>query len=72
MAAKKLWLATGLGFIWAAWANAGPVEDLKPGEWYEVPNSHMSSVDPCPTRDCAWSAVEGQAAVTNDWSGGAY
>lgn len=52
--------------------SAGPVDDLKPGEWYEVPSSHMKDVDPCPMRDCSYSAVEGQAGVMNDWSGGAY
>ena len=55
---------------------SGPIETLQPGEWYEVPNSHMSAVDPCPTRaagtPCAWSAVEGQNGVMDDWCGGAF
>ena len=57
---------------WVAPAWAGPIEDLKPGEWYEVPSSHMKDVDPCPMRNCSYSAVEGQGAVMDDWSGGAY
>lgn len=53
-------------------ARANPVDDLKPGEWYEVPSSHMRAVDPCPGHDCSYSGAEGQAAVIDDWSGGAY
>jgi hypothetical protein len=53
-------------------AVAGPVESLSPGTWYEVPNSPMSAVDPCPQGGCSWSANEGQAAVMNDWSGGVF
>jgi hypothetical protein len=53
-------------------AAAGPIEDLAPGEWYRVPNSHMGAVDPCPTRDCNYSAVEGIHGVIDDWSGGAF
>jgi hypothetical protein len=56
----------------ATTALCGPIESLKPGEWYEVPNSHLSALDPCPTRDCAYSGAEGVAAVINDWSGGAF
>lgn len=40
--------------------------DLKPGEWYEVPNSKMVSVAPNPTPE--GSVV----AVMEAWSGGAY
>lgn len=50
----------------------GILDSLQPGEWYEVPNSHMDAVDPCPVRDCSYSAVEGIYSVTDDWSGGAY
>jgi len=41
---------------------AGPLETLKPGEWYEVPNSHLYDVRPS-----GWSAN-----VMDPWSGGAY
>lgn len=53
-------------------AVAGPLEELQPGHWYEVPNSRLSSVDPCPARNCSYSAVEGQAGVMDDWNGGAF
>ena len=59
-----------LGF--AAAIFSGPLEDLKPGEWYEVPNSHMSALDPCPARGCAWSGSTGQMSVIDAWSGGAF
>ncbi|MFH1812511.1 MAG: kelch repeat-containing protein [Pseudomonadota bacterium] len=58
--------------IGASTARAGPVEDLLPGEWYQVPDSHMRAVDPCPNRTCDYSAVGGQAAVMGAWGGGAF
>jgi hypothetical protein len=61
-----------LVFLFVPVLFAGPVEDLQPGEWYEVPNSRMDALDPCPARNCCYSAVEGISAVMNDWSGGAY
>lgn len=47
-------------------AVAGPIENLRAGEWYMVPNSHMSTVfpNPAPPGD-PW-------AVIAAWSGGAY
>ncbi len=53
-------------------AAAGPLEDLQPGHWYEVPNSKLESVDPCPARDCSYTSIEGQPAVMDDWNGGAF
>src|SRR5262245_35058305 len=53
-------------------AHADAIDDLQPGHWYEVPNSQLEAVDPCPSSDCSWSAVEGVDAVMNDWSGGAF
>jgi hypothetical protein len=50
----------------------GPLEDLRPGEWYEVPNSRLSSLDPCPMGNCSYSGIEGQSAVIDDWNGGAF
>jgi hypothetical protein len=41
---------------------AGPIENLKAGEWYEVPNSHLSSVAPS-----GWAAD-----VMDPWSGGTF
>lgn len=53
-------------------AGAGPLEDLQPGQWYAAPNSQMSSVDPCPNNNCAYSGAGGQRAVISDWNGGAF
>lgn len=50
----------------------GPLDSLLPGEWYEVPDSQMRSVDPCPTRDCVYSGASGQQDVIAAWSGGAF
>jgi hypothetical protein len=51
--------------------NAGPIDNLQPGEWYEIPNSHMRSVVMDPLPDGVY-AVEGPSAVIHSWSGGAY
>jgi hypothetical protein len=48
------------------------VQNLQPGHWYEVLNSRMSKVDPCPANDCPYSPSSGQNAVMNAWGGGAY
>lgn len=57
--------------VFGNWAFAGPVEDLSPGYWYEVPNSKLSSVDPCPSNNCSYTDVQGQKAVIDVWNGGA-
>lgn len=57
------------GFVFTAGATlAGPVEDLKPGHWLEIPNSAMAQVAPKPSPPGA----EGPAAVITAASGGAY
>jgi hypothetical protein len=56
----------------ASVALADPLDALQPGEWYEVPNSQMSAVDPCPARNCSYSATDGQSAVIAAWSSGAF
>ena len=53
-------------------AMAGPVEALLPGEWYEVPNSNVSAINPCPANNCNYSGAPGQKSVILAWSGGAY
>jgi hypothetical protein len=58
--------------LFAVPALCGPVESLQPGQWYEVPNSHMKTLDPCPAGNCSYSGVEGQNAVMGDWCGGAF
>jgi len=52
-------------------SSAGPIEDLQPGNWYEVPNSKLRGVA------YPWSSVPtknavGVAGVIDVWSGGAY
>jgi hypothetical protein len=49
-----------------------PVESLQPGHWYQAPNSKLSSVDPCPEKNCSYSGNEGQRGVMDDWNGGAF
>lgn len=56
----------------ASSAFAAGLDTLKPGEWYAFPDSQMNKVDPCPQNNCSYSATEKQAAVMDDWSGGAY
>jgi hypothetical protein len=47
-------------------ALPGPIEDLQPGQWYEVPNSRLRDVlpDPLPPGN--------PTAIMAAWSGGAY
>ncbi len=47
-------------------------DNLVAGEWYEVPNSQLSALNPCPANNCAYSAVVGFASIMGGWSGGAY
>lgn len=54
--------------LFAGAVSAGPVEDLKPGEWYEVPDSRLDAVKPSPLP----YGYSGIASVMNAWSGGAY
>jgi hypothetical protein len=72
------WIALDAGFVCLAAlalptaAAAGPLEDLEPGHWYQVAGSTLAALDPCPALDCSYSANEGQAAVIDDWNGGAF
>lgn len=45
---------------------------LQVGQWVAVSNNTIADVDPCPARDCSYSAVSGQSAVIDDWNGGAF
>lgn len=45
----------------------GPIEDLKPGEWYEVPNSHLRDVLPNPI-----PPGNGPESIIAAWNSGAY
>ena len=47
---------------------AGPIDNLKPGEWHQVPNSELRPVAPDPPPP----GFTGPQAVISAWSGGAY
>ena len=49
-------------------ALAGPVDDLQPGHWFEVPNSQLLDVTPAQVPP----GIEGYPAIMDSWSGGAY
>jgi len=55
----------------SSFVNADAIDDLKPGQWYEIPNSAMRAVAPNPL-PAEIRAVEGTGAVIHSWSGGAY
>jgi len=58
--------------LFAGTALAGPIEDLKPGEWYEVPNSHLEDVK-APSSLFPWvNRGERISGIMNDWAGGAF
>lgn len=59
-------LLIGAVFIFMNNALATPVDDLKVGEWYEVPNSNISALAPSPL------PAGYHSAVMKTWSGGAY
>lgn len=58
--------------IFSASAHADIVDDLQPGHWAAVSLNTMADVNPCPGDNCSYSALEGQAAITDNWNGGAY
>ena len=61
-----------LVFLFAAAVLAGPIEDLQPGQWYEVPNSHLEDVKASST-EFPWVAQGEQiSGIMNDWCGAAY
>jgi hypothetical protein len=68
-------LSSGLKFflLLAATAKAAPDwNNLKPGHWAVVSENTIRDLDPCPQRNCSYSAVEGLSGVINDWCGGAF
>ncbi len=48
--------------------QAGPIEDLQPGHWYEIPNSRLSAVLPSPLPP----GNTGPDSIMDTWNGGAY
>ncbi|MBK6697066.1 MAG: hypothetical protein IPG50_33500 [Myxococcales bacterium] len=58
--------------LFAGRVLAGPIDTLAPGHWYEIPNSKLRAIDPCPARNCGYSGVSGIAGIMEAWSGGGY
>lgn len=48
-----------------------PLTTLEPGQWFEVPNSHLQSVDPCPEVSCP-PGNTGLKSVVIAWSGATF
>lgn len=69
-----MWGRTGAALVWLAplSAFAHPADDLPQGHWMELSLNTIADVDPCPERDCSYSAVEGLSGAINDWCGGAF
>lgn len=49
-------------------SHAGPIDNLQPGQWYEVPNSRLDAALPNPEPP----GGTGPSAIVDAWSGGAY
>ena len=47
---------------------AGPIENLQPGQWYQVPNSHLATTLPNPVPP----GGTGPSSIMIAWSGGTY
>lgn len=61
-------MVSGMVMVLLALAQSTP-DQMPANTWLEVPNTKMRALDPCPSRGCSYSAVEGQAAVIDDWNG---
>ncbi len=58
-----------IGVLWLpVLGRGGPIDDLKPGHWYEAPKSAIASVTPVPPPP----NVQGPESVITAASGGAY
>src|SRR6185295_5447160 len=51
-------------------AGGDPLQNLKPGEWYEVPNSHLEAVA-ASNKQFPWLSG-GIGGITQCWAGGAF
>ena len=65
---KRCLTSVLIGMASVALLNAAPSDTLKPGEWYEVPNSQLRAVLPRPIPP----GNTGPRALMGAWSGGAY
>ncbi|MCX7745338.1 MAG: right-handed parallel beta-helix repeat-containing protein [Clostridia bacterium] len=48
--------------------GTNPIDSLKPGDWLEIPNSHLEKVLPSPLPE-SWGGAQ---SIMRAWSGGAY
>ena len=55
-------------FIYSYTLQAGPIEDLQPGHWVEIPGTNLSQVYPSPRAP----GNSSPSAIMQAWSGGAY
>jgi len=55
-------------FAYSCTLQAGPIEDLQPGHWVEIPGTNLSQVYPSPLPP----GNSGPSSVMQAWSGGAY
>jgi len=76
MKTTLLWLALGAMSAWGQESSrakqdwASPLDKLKPGEWFEVPNSSLAASGVWPPQPCP--PGNGPGAVMGAWSGAAY
>jgi len=63
----RILLALALLCTSVAPLRAGPIENLRPGEWYQVPNSKLQDKFPNPI-----PPGNGPEMIMTGWSGGAY
>lgn len=66
-----------IGIAYMGMAVAGPLEDLRPGEWLEMPNSRLDAVAAKPPAISqslydSMRGIMGILGLTAAWSGGAY
>ena len=48
------------------------INNLSPNQWQPISLNTIADLNPCPDEECSWSGSEGQLAVTDAWTGGAY
>ncbi len=58
-------------FIYSYTLHAGPIEELQPGHWVEIPNTNLSQVYPSFIPTEIWGN-SGPSSIMQAWSGGAY
>ncbi len=65
---RYCFILTASLLLLATTAISGPIENLQPGHWLEIPNSKLASVAPNPIP----AGNSGVSSVMEAWSGGAF